>query len=94
MSDRMITCVMHTESGLQRLRIVLLVSVALCCAPAAPACGSITCRNCPPASPAIVSFDLQGIDQPHLLALVSLQGLVNATNRSCTPTLRGIRMAC
>ena len=77
MSDRMNPCVMHTESWLQRLRIVLLVSVALCCGACRSGVRIDYMPQCPPASSAIVSFDLQGIDQPHLLALVSLQGLVN-----------------
>lgn len=33
--------------------------------------------QCPPASDAVVSYDLQGVGQEDLLALVSLQGLVN-----------------
>ena len=50
MSDRMNTCVMHTESWLQRLRIVLLVSVALCCG-ACRSGGRIDYMpQCPPAS--------------------------------------------
>lgn len=48
---------------------------------AAAGCGSSGPADylpqCPAASSSIVSFDLRGIDQPHLLALVSVQGLVN-----------------
>lgn len=52
----------------------LAVLLALGCTPKQPA-GLLP--QCPPASNAIVSYDLQGVGQEDLLALVSVQGLVN-----------------